>query len=160
MEATYDALVPAPSNTIDLGEWIFQMTDDEYRACSRNHYAMGIVGGAKRLGIINVEQVAGALIIQRYAPHLVQKSHVTMVSKKSQAFLARVVPFKMEVTWDMQIAEETADSSRLRCSLSVTLPLWVKVAGWFIASNYLLKRHLIGETKGFARDLTSKLAAQ
>ncbi len=160
MEATYDALVPVPANAIDLGDWIFQMTDEEYRACSRNHYAMGIVGGAKRLGIINVEQVAGALIIQRYAPQLMQKSHVTMISKESQAFLARIIPFKMEVTWDMQIVEENAASSRLRCSLVVVTPLWVKVAGWFIASNYLLKRHLIGETKGFARDLTSKLATQ
>lgn len=157
MEATYDATIPAPANRVDLVEWVFQMTDAEYRACSRNHYAMGIVGGAKRLGIINVEQVAGALIVQRYAPQLLEKNRVTLFSQESQAFLARVIPFKMEVTWDMQVLAESAGSSRLRCSLTVKMPLWVKVAGWFIASHYLLKRHLIGETKGFARDIASKL---
>ena len=121
---------------------------------------MGIIGGGERLGIINVEQVGGAMIIQRYAPQLLQRDHVTFFSEKSQAFLARIVPFKMEVTWDMQMLAESADSSRLKCSLTVETPLWVKAAGWFIASNYLVKRHLIGETKGFARDITAKLAAR
>ena len=157
MEATYETPISAPASTINLVEWVFQMTDEEYRACSRNHYAMGIIGGAKRLGIVNVEQVAGALIVQRYAPQLMQKDHVRFFSKASQAFLLRVIPFKMEVTWDMQLVEEAASSCRLRCSLTVKMPLWVSVAGWFIASKYLLKRHLVGETKAFARDITAKL---
>ena len=157
MKQTYEVPIQAPADAVDLAEWIFGMTDEQYRACSRNHYAMGIIGGEKRLGIINVEEVAGAMIIQRYAPRLMQQDHVTLVSAKSQAFLARVIPFKMEVIWDMQMLANSDDCSRLRCSLAVTMPFWVKIAGWFIVSNYLLKRHLIGETKGFARDIMAKL---
>ena len=158
MNFTHHAVVPAPLHSLDLSEWIFTMTDAEYRACAAGHHAMGTVGGAQRLGLINVEAMAGTLIVQHYETRLAQPDHVTFVSPASEGFLLRLLPFKMSVTWDMQATALTDATSSLRCTISVEYPLWVKVAGFFNAATHFVHRHLIEETGGFARDLAAKQA--
>ena len=63
MQFTHDVPVPVPARAVDLGEWIFGMTDAEYRACACGHQAMGVIGGGRRLGVGNVESIAGTLIV-------------------------------------------------------------------------------------------------
>ncbi len=64
MEFTHTVPVSVTSDGFNLADWIFTMTDEEYMACAKGHHAMGIIGAEKRLGIINVEQIAGTLIVQ------------------------------------------------------------------------------------------------
>ena len=120
MKFTHHAVLPVPLRSLDLGEWIFNLTDEEYRACAAGHHAMGIVGGAKRLGIINVEAMANTLIVQHYETRLVQPDRVTFVSSASEGFLLRLLPFRMSVTWDMQATAVTKETSSLRCSSEKT----------------------------------------
>ena len=56
----------------------------------------------------------------------------------------------------MTASSVSATESKLRCTIDVRNPLWVRFVGFFNASNYWIRRHLIEETHGFARDITSK----
>jgi hypothetical protein len=43
-DSRMDAVINAPVDTIDLSEWLFGLTDEEYQVCSRTSVA------AERLG--------------------------------------------------------------------------------------------------------------
>ncbi len=106
--------------------------------------------------MVNVESMAGALIIQHYKTEVLETNHVRLFSRRSRAYLMHLVPFHLQVGWEMQVSSVSADESRLRCTIDVRNPLWVRFIGFFNATNYWVRRHLIEETQGFARDLTCK----
>jgi len=160
MEFTHTVPVPAAADTLDLAGWIFGMTDEEYRACAEGHYAMGIVGAEKRLGVVNVEQIAGTLIIQHYSTVVAERNHVRFESGASEAFLMRTVPFTMRVWWNMTLMSARAASSELRCSIGFDAPNWVSAAGALVGNSHFLRKHLVEETGGFARDIARKHGQQ
>jgi len=159
MEFTHIVPLPVARDAFNLADWIFTMTDDEYRACAEGHHAMGIIGGENRLGVVNVEQIAGTLIIQHYATRLAQPDHVTFVSEVSEGFMLHTVPFKMKVHWDMQLLSGSDGVASLQCTIGFDAPGWVTAAGVFNRSNHFVHRHLIEETGGFSRDIAAKSAA-
>ena len=132
------------------------MMDAEYQACASGHHAIGTVGGAKRPGIINVEAMAGPLMVQHYEMRLAQPDHVTFVSPANEGFLLRLLFFQMSVVWDLHVVAAPEDTSSLRCTIRAEYPLWVRIAGCFNAATHLVRQHLIEETGGFARDLAAK----
>ena len=99
--------------------------------------------------MVNVEFMAGALIIQHY---------VKLVSVRSRAYLMHVIPFHLQVSWEMQVSSVSAEQSKLRRTIDVRNPLWVRFIGFFNATNYWIRRHLVEETQGFANDLARKAA--
>ena len=155
----HEVVVPIPLSAIRLDDWIFGMTEKEYMACARGHLAMGTAGGAKRKGMVNVESMAGALIIQHYCTQIVQADHVRLFSGASRAYLMHVIPFQLSVSWDMEVSSISPDVSRLRCTIDVRTPWWVRIVGFFNATNFWIKRHLVEETGGFTRDLAAKMAS-
>lgn len=70
--------------------------------------------------------------------------------------MLRLVPFTMAVDWDMQLSPAPDGMSSLRCTIGFHAPLWARAAGVFNFQNYFVKRHLVEETGGFARDLATK----
>lgn len=156
MQFTHAVPVPVPLPAVDLGAWIFGLTDDEYRACAAGHHAMGIVGGDRRLGVIDVEDVGGTRIVQHYTPRVVAPDRVAFVSEASEGYLLHVPPFRMRVTWDMA----SGGTSVLRCTIGFDAPRWVTTAGRLNRANPRVHQHLIEETGGFARDIAAKYAAQ
>ena len=148
--------LPIPIGVVDLSEWIFGMTDEEYRACAKGHYAMGVVGGAKRLGLINVEEIAGTLIVQHYRTEAATPEHIHFVSEASEGFLVHLVPFNMHVWWDMTIVPAFEGTSELHCSIGFEVPRWVTAAGAVVGNNHFVRKHLIEETKNFGKDITTK----
>ena len=158
MQFTHHVPLPLPATAIDLGEWVFNLTDTEYRACATAHQAMGIIGGAKHLGLVNVEIIAGTLIIQHYQTRQEQRDKITFHSGASQGYMLRVVPFGMSVGWEMQVTGTPGDTSTLRCTIGYEAPLWVRFLGWFNRSNHFLHRHMVEETEAFAKDIAAKYA--
>ena len=79
MQYTHHVPLPLPVTAIDLGEWIFNLTDTEYRACAKAHQAMGVIGGARHLGLVNVEVIAGTLIIQHYQTRQEQRDQIAFL---------------------------------------------------------------------------------
>lgn len=106
--------------------------------------------------MVNVESIAGALIIQHYRTELLEANHVRLFSESSRAYLMHLLPFRLQVGWEMQVSSVSPAESRLRCTIDVRNPRWVRFVGLFNATNYWTRQHLIEGTKGFAHDLTRK----
>lgn len=157
MKFSYDTLIDAAPGSIDLGEWLFGMTDEEYVACSPGHRAMGINGGSARVGVVNVESVGGVMMIQHYRPEVVRPDHVKLVSDSSQAYLLHVFPARIRVLWEMQTFATANGTTGFRGSVEVTMPLWVRLLAALNCGSYFLKRHVIGETAGFAANIAAKI---
>lgn len=136
MEFTYTVSVAAVAGSVDLADCIFDMMDEEYRACAKRHHTVGIVGADKRLGIVNVEQIAGTLIIQHYSTRVAERDHTRLESGASEGFLN--------------------GSSELRCPISFDALGGVTAAG----NGQSLHKHLVEETGGFARDFARKHVQQ
>ena len=118
---------------------------------------MGIIGGGPRLGIINVEQIAGTPIVQHYYTKTADAGHVHLVSDASEGFLLHTVPFTMKVWWDMTIRPATAHArAEFSCRIGFDAPGWVTAAGTLVRNDHQLHQHLIEETAGFARDIERK----
>ena len=156
MKYSHAASIPIPASSVDLVDWLFGLSEDDYAACARGHRAVGVVGGAQRSGMINVESIGGSLLIQHYATRLAAKDHVTMISPASRAYLMHVVPVRIGVLWDMQISPAGPETSRFRCMIDVAMPTAVKVLGLFNGTSFFIRRHLVEETHGFARDIARK----
>ena len=153
---THEVSVPLAADDIHLDEWLFSLSEKDYKACARGHRAVGTSGGAHFEGMVNLESMAGALIIQHYKTELLEANHVRLFSPRSRAYLMHLLPFHLQVGWEMQVPGVSPKESRLRCTIDVRNPLWVRFVGFFNATNYWIRRHLIEETQGFARDLTFK----
>ena len=149
--------IPAPS--VDLSDWLFSLSEADYQACARGHRAIGMLGGDKRSGMVNVESIGGSLLVQHYATRLAERGRVTMVSDASRAYLMHTVPVKIGVVWEMQITPESTDTSRFRCTIDVAMPAPVIVLGLFNGTGFFVHRHLVEETDGFARDIARKYKA-
>lgn len=106
--------------------------------------------------MVNVESMAGALIIQHYRTELLEANHVRLCSERSRAYLMHLLPFHLQVGWEMQVSSVSAELSQLRCTIDVRNLLWVRCIGLFNATNYWIREHLMEETKGSAHDLTRK----
>ena len=158
MRYSHEASIPLAADAIDLAEWLFGLSEADYGACARGHRAIGVVGGDRRFGMVNVESIGGSLLIQHYATRLAATDHITMVSEASRAYLMHVAPVRVGVVWDMQLFPEGPGTSRFRCTIDVAMPAAVRVLGLFNGTGFFVHRHLIEETRGFARDIARKYA--
>ena len=159
MHYAHEVSIPLPAKSIDLPAWLFGLSEDDYGACARGHRAIGMLGGDGRTGMINVESIGGSLLIQHYTTQLAIRDHVTMTSKASRAYLMHVVPVKIGVVWDMQLFDNGPSASRFRCSIDIAMPTAVRLLGLTNGTPIFVRRHLIEETWGFARDIARKNGA-
>ena len=159
MHFSHEVSIPLATQEIDLADWLFTLSEDEYGACARGHRAIGTLGGAQRTGMINVESIGGSLLIQHYATQVADRSHVTMVSKASRAYLMHVLPIRVGVVWDMRVVADGSDASRFHCAIDVDMPIAARLLGLTNGTPIFIRRHLIEETRGFARDIVRKHGA-
>ena len=156
MIVTQEVPLPLAAGDVHLDEWLFNLSEEDYKACAHGHRAVGTRGGAHFEGMVNVESMAGALIIQHYKTELLEPNHIRLFSKRSRAYLMHLIPFHLQVGWEMQVSSVSASKSKLSCRIDVRNPLWVRMIGVFNATNHWIRQHLIEETQGFAIDLTRK----
>jgi len=83
-ESTSKFYVDAPTEDIDVTDWLFNIDDLEYINCtphSKAHLAAGFTHSpdGKRMSI-NVEDIGGALIVQHYHEAICEKLHCRIVS--------------------------------------------------------------------------------
>lgn len=148
--------VQAPVAEIDLEEWVFGLSDDEYQACARGHHGAGRFEDERGRGTINVESVGGNLIVQHYRPVQAQPSRVEMYSPASRVYLAHVVPVRAAVRWTLEATAKDATSTDLTCAVKVDLPIALEVLGRLTGLNVFLRRHVNEETQAFGADIARK----
>ena len=149
-------MIDLPVETINLPDWLFTLSEADYFSCAHGHRAIGMLGGAQRTGMVNVESIGGSLLIQHYATRLAEKDHVTMVSETSRAYIMHIVPVKCGVIWDMQMRAAGQDKTLFECTIDVTLPAVVRLLGYTIGTPVFIRRHLVEETHGFAKNIARR----
>ncbi len=160
MRYAHEVSIPLPAKSIDLPAWLFGLSEDDYGACARGHRAIGMLGGAGRTGMINVESIGGSLLIQHYTTQLAERDHVTMTSKASRAYLMHMVPVTIGVVWDMQLYDDGPNASRFLCAIDIAMPTAVRLLGLTNGTPIFVRRHLVEETRGFASDIARKHGAE
>jgi hypothetical protein len=157
MKFTNDATVPFAADQIDLPQWLFAMTDLEYQCVSPAHRALGTFIADGERGMVNVEVMGGALVIQHYREVQATKSHVEMYSARSQAYLMHVLPVSMEARWTMSVTPLTAETSTFACTVEVVPPAALRSLMGVIGIHRAVRKHVEQETASYAADLSRKL---
>jgi hypothetical protein len=167
-DSTVTAIINVPDSKINITEWLFTLKDEEYQACSVDHIAGGntISKDGARISL-NVEQVAGNLLVQHYREMINEKLHC-LVSSISDSFSA-MGRTKLEITWELRVKAISAESCELSNhvivkptddflalldNLNITDLAPIKLT---MSDN--LRRHNEDETPLFVKDIERKALA-
>jgi hypothetical protein len=106
---TATAVIGTPIDRVDLADWIFTLPDAEYQRCAPGqHIAAGsTTTDDGRPTSINVEQIAGTLLVQHYMPEVLEPHHCVMVSQTDV-----ITPrgnTKFQVTWELLVEADGDD---------------------------------------------------
>ena len=119
-EANAKSVVSAPLEAIDLGDWMFTLSSEEYAACARGHQsaAQGTLPSGKRVSI-NVEFVAGYFMVQHYVEKIAERDHVVGVSPNTVMWIDDKVFVLAQITWDLRVTRIDDTKCELACRVVV-----------------------------------------
>jgi hypothetical protein len=81
VDSSFSAIINAPIEKINIPEWCFTLTENEYQNCSPAHVAAGFTTSAdgKRMSI-NVEVLGGSPMVQHYVEQVAEPTHLILES--------------------------------------------------------------------------------
>jgi hypothetical protein len=133
------------------------MSDADYQRASRQHRAMGVFTDDGARGMVNVEVMGHALIIQHYRQVEAGKSYVELHSPASHAYLMHLHPVAVGVTWTMTVEPDPAGESVFSCSVDIELSPVLSALARATGVTSAIRRHTREETYGYAADIERKL---
>ncbi|MFC3158543.1 hypothetical protein SAMN05443633_1179 [Chryseobacterium arachidis] len=167
-ESTMTAVINAPLESINLTEWLFTLTDQEYKQCSSAHIACGnsLSTEGKRMSI-NVEQIADNLLIQHYVEDVAEKDHCSVNSISDS--LSPSGRTTLGIKWELKLAKISESSCELSNHVVVYLTedfqesmKKLNISDLDPIKNDMsahLREHNQEETPLFAKDIESKALA-
>ena len=165
-EATSEAIIQANIDRIDLPEWMFNLTSDEYAACAEGHQsaAQAVHPSGKRFSV-NAEFVAGYFMVQHYIETRSEKDHVLAVSPNTQMWLDDERYVSLQITWELSATKIDEQTTKLTCRVisetaneSFAQASQSRSAGGTSEINPL-QLHINEETPLFAKDIERKAQA-
>jgi len=159
MKFSQQAIVNAPVDTVDLGEWLFTLSDSEYQAAARGHRAAGTFTENGVRGSVNVESMGGTLMIQHYQAVSAEPNRVEMLSRRSRAYVVHLIPVHFLVRWTMTAAPRTSETTTFECTVEIEMPTLVRWAANLTGAPYFVRKHVHEEAPNFAADIERKLRA-
>jgi hypothetical protein len=156
---TAETTIDAPADAIDLDDWLFHLSDEEYQACARGHRGAGTFTERGVRGTVNVENVGGTLMIQHYHQVSAAPAKVDMLSTRSRAYIFHIVPVPIRVRWTMTATPRTADTTTFSCTVEAHMSPVLRFLAATIFVPYFLRKHVHEETPLFAADIARKLNA-
>ncbi|GAB2629793.1 ester cyclase [Prescottella soli] len=113
-DSTHTHVVDVAADRVDIGEWLFSLSETEYRrCCPPDHITTGVGTAADgRPLAIGVETFGDALMIHHFVGEVTEPHHCRLVST-SEAVAAEGRT-TVEVIWELR-AEPTADG---RCAVT------------------------------------------
>jgi hypothetical protein len=150
--------INVPANSINLSEWVFEMSDKDYQKCAKGHIGAGssIMPDGKRSSI-NVESVGGSLLVQHYIEAISKPDHVQLVSERSNLWLYHIFHIHVKVIWEMKTIKKSGSSCIFIDHIRVEHPsLFMKIGSIFGFTRYFIQRHDNEETPKFANDFLNK----
>lgn len=108
-QSTATAVIDAPIASINLTDWLFTLSEAEYCSCSDDHIACGssLDKEGRRMSV-NVEQVAGNLLVQHYIEDIGEKDFCRVISA-SDSFSDNNRT-KLAVVWELKVEKLTEKS--------------------------------------------------
>jgi hypothetical protein len=152
--------VPFPTDQIDLEAWLYNMSDQDYQRTARQHKALGVFAQDGARGMVNVEIMGHALLIQHYHDVTAGKSDLELYSERSRAYLFHIVPVTVQVRWTMSVTPLGGNDSSFSCTVDTTMPPVINFLAQATGVLSAIRRHVAEETIGYAADLTRKLQAK
>lgn len=160
-----EAVIEEPWKSIDLTEWVFTLTDSEYRACSKNHIAAGTsrTPDGKRMSV-NVEHV-GNLMIQHYVEDVSRRDHCRLISLSDSIGPSVDSRVKVIVIWECRVEalddKRTTFANRVEVQSADGYMAALEKRGVSLAqasqvAQSALSAHNAEETPLFARDIERK----
>jgi len=165
-ETSAQAVIAAPIQSIDLGEWMFTLTSDEYAACAAGHQsaAQGVLPSGKRVSM-NVEVVGGNFMVQHYVEAVAERSHVRGVSSNTVLWVDDAHFVLARITWDLTVERVDDASSRLTCTViaetenQVFAERVAAINADIPMAERAFQKHIEEETPLFAKDIEGKALA-
>lgn len=165
-EAVATAIINAPIERVNLGDWMFTITSDEYAACAVGHQsaAQGRMASGKRFSV-NLELVAGMLMVQHYIETVSERHHVVGVSPNTVFWLSDTDFVLARVTWELKAVKRDETSCELTCkafSESDDEPFVTRLHEALKdvpAEHSPLQQHIAEEAPMFAKDIERKALA-
>ncbi|KXX66822.1 hypothetical protein [Flammeovirga sp. SJP92] len=165
-EATAQAIINANIDSINISEWLFNITAEEYAACSSGHQsaAQGQLPSGKRVSM-NVENVAGYFMVQHYIETISEKDRVLTVSPNTTLWLDDVNYVILQITWELKLDKIDDNTCLLTCKV-----ISETENEQFIQATHELTKdidpqetpfqlHINEETPLFAKDIETKALA-
>ena len=161
MRLSHSVDMAIPANAVDLYRWLTEMTPAEYETYSRAHRAMGSWFEDDEFHMVNVEMIGNEMIKQHYILKEHRPDRISLYSQATKAYVLRWFPATVGVPWIVEVKAIDDQRSRLTCTIGADFPnLGVRLGAWFNGfGGYFLHRHLIEESKHFARDIERKFSS-
>lgn len=162
-EASAQATINASIDSIDISNWLFSISSDEYAACAEGHQAasQGMLPSGKRVSM-NVEHVAGYFMVQHYVETISERDRVLSVSPNTVLWLNDENYVIQQITWELKLKKISAES----CQLTCTVISETENEAFIQATHNLTKDidpkgtpfqlHINEETSLFAKDIERK----
>jgi hypothetical protein len=157
MKFTQEPVIKAPADQVDLEDWLFTLSDSEYQATAKGHRAAGTFTTDGVRGMVNVESIGPALIIQHYQEVHADSTRVEMLSNRSLAYVLHLLPTAVRVRWTMTATPRTVDTTTFSCTVEADMSPLVRLGSTLLGLGHFLRQHVDEETLGFAASIHSKL---
>lgn len=166
-EAVATAIINAPIEAIDLGEWMFTISSEEYVACAKGHQgaAQGRLPSGKRFSV-NLEFVAGTFMVQHYIERVAERNHVVGFSPNTLFWINDADYELAQVTWELRVTRLDEGRCELRCRAlcesenEAFVAVIHEAARDHPAEKSALQQHIEEESPLFAKDIERKALAR
>jgi hypothetical protein len=102
VDSSFNAVINAPIEKINLPEWAFNLSESEYQGCSPAHVAAAkTIGADGRRMSINVEVIGGTMMVQHYQEELSEPHHLVLTSFSD--IFTTAGRFVIHVRWELSV---------------------------------------------------------
>ncbi len=165
-EASAKAILHVPIEAVNLGEWMFTISSEEYAACAEGHQsaAQGKLVSGKRFSV-NLETVGGMFMVQHYVETVSERDHVVGFSPNTVFWLSDTDFVLAQVTWELTVERLDAERCELTCRALSETANEAFIARMREASKdappgkSALQLHIDEETPLFGKDIERKALA-
>ena len=152
---------------IDLTEWLFTLSDADYRRCSTQHFAAGTSRSddGRRMSI-NIERIGETLLFEHYVEDI-SDAHRCRVVSVSDFLNERLGQATISVTWELTVAQASSGgvtfTNRVIAHTTDALQELLDAAGVQVemirdAMRQNAAAHNAEETPLFARNIATRFA--
>jgi len=160
------AIIHVDIKHVDLANWLFTLTTQEYEACAKGHQGATMAQLFDHTSMaINVETIGNAHMVQHYIARQKKRDYVLAVSPNTQIWFKNGARYSIEVHWEMTVMSITENSCQLTCQVTLfasdeAFLSLLKDPVVSASADLHFNAHIEEETPLFAKNIESKAKAR